>query len=440
MRSLIVLLALLVLFPASVAAQNEPGAQGPVQIRDLYPVVVEIEAGENPYSHANKVLRDLDVPRGEFSTRIRYTYEHALTGYALLLTPYEIQRFERIYGEGEAVGVTNLVTEQITFSVPDTVTQFDVQGRASDALTGTEVIPVGVSRVAGRVTTTDNVDVAIIDTGTDARNPELNVVGGYDCVDPNQDYGFDGHGHGTHVGGTIGAREDGRGVVGVAPGSRLFSVRVLDSSGSGSLASVICGIDWVAGHADTIDVVNMSLGGANPFGDTVCGGPDPMHNAICGATDLGVVFVVAAGNSTEDARYFAPAAYDEVVTVSAYTDFDGRPGGFALAPNAGCVAMSVDDELASFSNYGDAVDVAAPGVCVLSTYLEGKYAYASGTSMASPHVAGCMARYLHDNPDQRDRVVDQVLRWSDSRSEFELFGDHDGVAEPVLNCAGIPRA
>src|SRR5690606_20211783 len=202
MRSLIVLLALLVLFPASVAAQNEPGAQGPVQIRDLYPVAVEIEPGENPYSHANKVLRDLDVPRDEFSTRIRYTYEHALTGYALLLTPYQIQRFERIYGEGEAVGVATPVTEQITFSVPDTVPLFDVQGRASDALTGTEVIPVRVSRVAVRVTTTDNVDVAVSDTGTDARNPELTVVGGYDCVDPDKAFAFEGTGHRNQFAGT----------------------------------------------------------------------------------------------------------------------------------------------------------------------------------------------------------------------------------------------
>src|SRR5690606_10036331 len=440
LRRLAILFLALTLLPLTASAQNEPGHTEPVYPPDLYPIVFEIAPDETPYAHANSVLKDLDVPRDQYSERIRYVYRHAINGYALLLSPYEIGRAERLYGDGNEFGVTNLVTEQVTFSIPDMVEPFDVQGKTSQALSGTEVIPAGVLRAGGQPTEAGNVDVAVIDTGVDATNPELNVVGGYDCVDPEQDFGFDGHGHGTHVAGTIAAREDGRGVVGVAPGARIYSVRVLDSSGSGSLASVICGIDWVAGEADTIDVANMSLGGPNPYGETICGDGDAMHNAICGATDLGTIFVVAAGNSTDDAANSAPAAYDEVLTVSAYTDYDGRPGGFSLAPNAGCTAMSVDDELAAFSNYGDPVDITSPGVCVLSTFLDNQYAYASGTSMASPHVAGCVARYINDNPDQADLAVDQLLTWSSSRSEFDLRGDHDDTAEPLLNCDGIPRA
>src|SRR5690606_12604029 len=385
LRRLAILFLALTLLPLTASAQNEPGHTEPVYPPDLYQVIFQLEPDEHPYSHANGVLKDLDVPREEFSSRIRYVYRHALNGYTLLLSPYEIERAERLYGEGSLLGVTSLVTEQMTFSLPDTVEQFETLGRTTDALRGTEVVSNGILRAGGVPTDASNVDVAVIDTGVDASNPELNVVGGYDCVDPEEDYGFDGHGHGTFVAGQIGAREDGRGVVGVAPGARIYSVRVLDSSGSGSLASVICGIDWVAGEADTIDVANMSLGGPNSYGETICGDGDAMHNAISGATDLGTIFVVAAGNSTDDAANSAPAAYDEVLTVSAYTDYDGRPGGFSLAPNAGCTAMSVDDELAAFSNYGDPVDITSPGVCVLSTFLDNQYAYASGTSMASPH-------------------------------------------------------
>lgn len=424
------------LLPLGVAAQNEPGHGYTPAPPERYPVVFEVDLtdGGTVYTHATKVLRALDVPRDEYTARIRYKYEHAITGYALLLSPYEIQRAEGMFGSDNEYGVTNLIADQMTFSVPGTE-QFEIQGQAGNALRGTEVVPVGVLRTGAPLEPTTGVDVAVIDTGVDATNPELNVVGGYDCVDPDNDFGFDGHGHGTHVAGTIGANTDGRGVVGVAPGARIHSVRVLDANGSGSLASVICGIDYVAGHADVIDVANMSLGGANVWGDTACGGPDAMHNAVCGATDRGTVFVVAAGNATDDASKHVPAAYAEVVTVSAFTDFDGRPGGFALAPNAGCVAMSIDDSRAAFSNYGEAVDIAAPGVCILSTYLDNQYAYASGTSMASPHVAGCVAVYLDAYPGNRAGAVDDLLTWSRNKGELGITGAWQGTSEPLLSCS-----
>src|SRR5690606_12739524 len=129
-----------------------------------------------------------------------------------------------------------------------------------------------------------------------------------------------------------------------------------------------------------------------------------------------VVVVVAAGNSGTDASGFSPANFPEVVTVSAYADFDGAAGGFALPPAANCTAMSDDDALASFSNDGPMVDVSAPGTCVVSTVPGGGYAYMSGTSMASPAAAGCIATFISRNPDQRMHAVDQMITWSQSRN------------------------
>lgn len=424
LSTLFLILALLA--PATTMAQQHPRTP-------MYDVVFEVARGEDLTTHAEAVMTQLGVPVDEFEERLRFTYVHTINGYALSLTPWEADKAQRLLQRGADFGL-----QSVTVAEEFTVTPIEVMtatGATEDPLAHAEVVPVGIERIGKPTRQANHVNVAVIDTGIDATHTDLNVVGGVDCIDPDMGWGFDGNGHGTHVAGTIAAKQNGSGVVGVAPGANLYSVRVLDSNGSGTTATVLCGIDWVAG-AD-IQVANMSLGGRGV--ETECGGEDPMHNAFCIASET-TVFVVAAGNSTSDAKTFSPANYIDAVTVSAYTDYDGMPGGFALTPAAGCVAMSVDDELAAFSNYGPHVDITAPGVCILSTYPNQQYAYASGTSMAAPHVAGCVARYLHDNPDQTDVAVDQILTWSASRSGNTLAGDHDGVAEPLLNCASIPRA
>lgn len=241
-----------------------------------------------------------------------------------------------------------------------------------------------------------DVDVAVIDTGVDLEHPDLNVAGGVDCTvasgggppwartyvcsETEGTGGDDDHYHGTHVAGTIGALDDGQGVVGVAPGARIWAVKVLDSAGSGYESGIVAGIDWIAAHGG-IEVANMSLGGA--------GYSQAEYDAIQGAVNVGVAFAVAAGNSGADASGYSPAAFDNVLTVSAVADFDGEPGGLA-APTC---RDDVDDTLADFSNWGPAVQIAAPGVCILSTYPleQGGYGTISGTSMASPHAAGALA-------------------------------------------------
>jgi hypothetical protein len=229
-----------------------------------------------------------------------------------------------------------------------------------------------------------DVDVAVIDTGIDWQHPDLNVVGGINCASGNpfrascSGNGDDDHYHGTHVAGTIAALDNGIGVVGVAPGARLWAVKVLNSQGSGYTSWIVAGIDWVAARASTIEVANMSLGGS--------GYSQAEYDAIQGAVNKGVAFAVSAGNSDADARNYSPAAFDNVLTVSALADFDGEPGGLG-SPTC---RTDQDDTLADFSNWGPAVDIAAPGVCILSTYPieRGEYGTISGTSMSSPHVAG----------------------------------------------------
>lgn len=301
-----------------------------------------------------------------------------------------------------------------------------------------QTTPSGVSRVGGlssaaaKIDGVDervNVDVAILDTGITAVS-DLNVAGGYDCTGNNS--WADGNGHGTHVAGTVGALDNGDGVVGVAPGARLWSVRVLGADGSGTGSQILCGINWVYANASTIEVVNMSLGGATTYqDDNNCGytNGDAIHQAICKIVNAGVTVVVAAGNDGKDAAGFFPAQYNEVITVSALVDTDGKAGGAGAGTNYG-----VDDSLATFSNYGADVDLIAPGYSIYSTLKTGGYGYMSGTSMASPHVAGAAALYKAVNPSASPAQIRSALI---SAGNNGWSGDRDSSKEPLLSVAAI---
>ncbi|HEX6248781.1 MAG TPA: S8 family peptidase [Nocardioidaceae bacterium] len=279
-----------------------------------------------------------------------------------------------------------------------------------------------------------DVDVAVIDTGVDLDHPDLNVhrAGARNCsvlsLTPD-----DGNGHGTHVAGTIGALDNQTGVVGVAPGARIWPVKVLSSLGTGLNSDVICGIDYVTANADEIEVANMSLGGGGED-DGQCGskGGDAMHAAICESVDAGVTYVVAAGNDSSDAKDSTPAAYDEVITVSALADFNGLPGGGAAAT----CRSDVDDTFADFSNYGADVDLIAPGVCITSTWMNGGYDTISGTSMASPHVAGGAALYKATNPGASPAQVKSALQGAGSL-DWDNGDDRDRTKERLLDVTGL---
>src|SRR5216117_841833 len=236
-----------------------------------------------------------------------------------------------------------------------------------------------------------NADIAILDTGI-AAHPDLNIFTNVSFIAGQP---TDGNGHGTHVAGIAAAIDNLVGVVGVAPGARLWAIKVMDNTGSGTTGAAIQGIDFVTQNAGQIEVANLSFGGI--------GYSSALRLAISNSVAKGVVFVVAAGNDSRDvygpdgvqntADDSIPAAYPEVMTISALADLDG--------------VSSSDDRLASFSNYsrsavagnpvtspGAAIDLAAPGLNIASTYLNGGYATMSGTSMASPHAAGAAALYI----------------------------------------------
>ncbi|HZJ04820.1 MAG TPA: S8 family serine peptidase [Nocardioidaceae bacterium] len=301
--------------------------------------------------------------------------------------------------------------------------------------------PTGISRSEADVSPTAringvdervNVDVAVIDTGVDLTHPDINVyrAGAKNCstgaVNAN-----DLNGHGTHVSGTVGAIDNGSGVVGMAPGARIWPVKVLTDAGSGLNSDVICGIDYVTANADEIEVANMSLGGGGAD-DGNCGNTnnDAMHKSICSSVAAGITYAVAAGNDSENAANSTPAAYDEVITVSALADFNGQPGGGAPST----CRSDQDDTFASFSNYGADVDIIAPGVCINSTWMLGGYNTISGTSMASPHVAGGAALYKANNPGASPAQVKAALQ-SAGTTNWSNADDPDGVKEPLLNVA-----
>ncbi len=300
-------------------------------------------------------------------------------------------------------------------------------------------VPIGVDRVDGDLSPTASgdgsgavdADIAILDTGIDLTHPDLNVYHEKTFV-PGTSSADDDNGHGTHVAGIAAAKDNSIGVVGIAPGARLWSIKVIDSNGAGSVSDIIAGIDYVTAHSDEIDVVNLSFG-------CECSSP-ALDAAINNAVQAGVVFVVAAGNSHKDASSFSPARNPNVIAVSAMADSDGKCGGQGSSTKYGN-----DDTFASFSNYGEPVDMVAPGVGILSTYGDGNYAQLSGTSMAAPHVTGGIALYESSHPGATPAQIKAALDDSGSKPASGCNGDGqgyfkgnpEGANRPLLNAKGL---
>lgn len=255
-----------------------------------------------------------------------------------------------------------------------------------------QTIPWGITTTSATLSSTlagngggavSGVNVYVIDTGI-ATHGDLNLVKHVNMTSDRKNY--DCNGHGTHVAGTIGARDNSGSVVGMAPGVPLTGVKVLDCNGSGTTSGVIKGVDWVTANAVRPAVANMSLGG---------GTSAALDSAISKAVASGVVFAIAAGNSAVNACTVSPARIGSSV---------------AGAITAG--ATDATEAEAYFSNYGSCVDTWSPGVSILSTYLNAGIATMSGTSMASPHVAGAAALYLSRYPAATPASVEAAIKQS----------------------------
>ena len=365
---------------------------------------------------------------GRYQARRTALFTHAIKAYAAELTP----------SQAAAVAADPAVQfvapdRRFRLAAPPTPAPL----RCEDVLGGPQCLPDWADRIelersstrAGDGRGSVNVNMAIIDTGIAGNHPDLNVKGGADChtgtlVVPGTSL-TDTIPHGTQVAGIAGAKDNQVGVVGAAPGTPLWSVKVVDPQGGSTLSAVLCAIDWVTStrqdtnRSNDIAVANMSIE-LDFAGDDRCGltNDDPFHLAICRSVAAGVTYVGSAGNQAIDFAARIPASYNEVLTVTAMADFDGKPGGKA-APECGLEQIGVvDDAAATFSNYAVATrdklhTIAAPGACMETTLPPelGLYAAAqAGTSIAAPAVAGTVALCIADGKCRSGQPIRNMLR------------------------------
>jgi subtilisin family serine protease len=364
------------------------------------------------------VLKDnvVDVPGAAkgitrpFGVTVDRTYSHALKGFAVKLPPQALAGIGNNplvdYIEPDIVLHACGFENGSGFGKPDKPGKPPKPPDDPDPPEGDEV-PWGVDRIDADLNAGAKgagVTVAVLDTGIDTDHSELaaDYKGGYDFVN-NDGSPEDDAGHGTHVSGIIAADDNESGIVGVAPDAGLVAVKVLNRRGSGYLSWIIDGINWVIANKDAydIEVANMSFGGP--------GTSDALHTAIQNLYNAGVTIAVSAGNDGTNAAYFIPASYDEVICVSA---IDGS------------------DNFAYFSNWGETIELTAPGVSINSCWLRGRYKAMSGTSMSSPHVAGAAALWLDDHSGTPQQVMDALIA---AGEPGPWPGDPDGIAEPLVD-------
>jgi aqualysin 1 len=256
--------------------------------------------------------------------------------------------------------------------------------------------PWGVDRIDADISSTragngrgkiTNVNAYIIDTGIDPNHPDLNVVDRVNFTGDHKNHDCDGHG--THVAGTVAAMDNSIDVVGVAPGTPLTSVKVLDCQGQGTVSRVIKGVDWVTDNAKKPAVANMSL-----TTSTAEGPSRAFDEAVIDSAKSGVFYSVAAGNYHKDACNYSPARAGK-----------GKNNGIVTT-----AATKESNEEASFSNFGSCVDLWAPGVNILSTWLKGGTRTLSGTSMSTPHIAGTGSLYLSNHTTAAPAAVEKRLK------------------------------
>ncbi|THA55784.1 S8 family peptidase [Streptomyces sp. A1136] len=370
--------ALLAMTPAlagnASAAVPEPTPAPLIASANAVPgqYIVTLEKGVDPAALTKKL-----------GLRATFLYSHAINGFAVKMTPLQL-RIARA-----ALGVKAI--EEDTKVVASSVGGDRRELGSPTELWGLDRIDQKELPLDKTFTTKGNgagVTAYVLDTGIDYKHVEFGgrATFGFDAMDDGKE-GMDCQGHGTHVAGTVAGS-----TYGVARKANLVSVRVLGCDGTGSYSGIIAGLDWVAKNAKQPAVLNASLGGAKS---------DAVNNAATALSDAGVLPVLAAGNSSADACGVSPASASRVVTVGASDVYDAET---------------------SFSNYGPCVTLYAPGQDITSAKLGGGGVALSGTSMASPHVAGVAVLYKQAHPAATPAEITEFLTTGSSKDVLSSVG------------------
>lgn len=398
------------IFAVAVQAAEIRRAETPVT--GQYIVVLKDDAARGPSDSywAGRTVRDVAQEMALLhSADLRHVYQHAIKGFAVATTAKQAEALAKdprvAYVEEDGVMHAIATQSNATWGL-------DRIDQRSLPLSGTYTYD----------TTASNVRAYVIDTGIKSAHNEFGgrAYSGYTAISDGRGT-EDCNGHGTHVAGTVGGA-----TYGVAKAVRLYAVRVLDCNGSGTTSGVIAGVDWVTANHVKPAVANMSLGG---------GASSSLDTAVSNSINAGVFYAVAAGNDNKDACNYSPARVAAAMTVGSTTSSDAR---------------------SSFSNYGTCVNIFAPGSSITSAWYTSNTATntISGTSMASPHVAGAGALYLANNTSAspstvfnaiRDAATTNVLTGigtgSPNRLLYSLFGggstDNPPVASFTYSCSGL---
>ncbi|WP_055492652.1 S8 family peptidase [Streptomyces sp. TP-A0356] len=335
-------------------------AGSPTAVKDSYIVTLKKSAGYKAASGKGRSLIN------QYGGTVKKTFGSALNGYTANLSATEARR---------------LAADPAVASVEQNQTVHLTDTTQSNAPWGLDRIDQAALPLSGTYTYPDSagsgVTAYVIDTGVRITHQQISgrASYGYDAVDGDT-IASDGNGHGTHVATTIAGS-----TYGVAKKAKIVAVRVLDNNGSGTTAGVIAGIDWVTANHTSPAVANMSLGGS---------ASSSLDTAVRNSISSGVTYAVAAGNSSANASSYSPARVTQAITVGATTSSDAR---------------------ASYSNYGSVLDLFAPGSSITAGWNTSDTATntISGTSMATPHVAGAAAVYLANHPSATPAQVATAL-------------------------------
>jgi subtilisin family serine protease len=378
------------LISSSLLAATLRGLDNPNRIPDHYIVKLKSDASRDSLGTADYVVQQADRLQMNYGITILQQYTHVFPGFAIKAKDDQLEALLQD-PDVERVEVNKVIR---------------INATQASATWGIDRVDsrTGLDRIYNYSSTGQGVHAYIIDTGLRTTHNEFKgrVGKGFSSINDGRGEN-DCHGHGTHVAGSVGGTS-----YGVAKDVTVHGVRVLGCDGSGSDAGVIAGIDWVAKNAIKPAVANMSLGGDKS---------ESLDEAVQKAVKSGVVFVVAAGNENQNACNVSPANVPEAITVGATTRTDAR---------------------ASYSNFGRCLDIFAPGSSITSAWRTSDSATStiSGTSMASPHVAGVVALYLEENPDATPAAIDTLLK----KNATANIVKSPGTASPNLFLYSNPAA